>query len=737
LTETGVTDPAVADPGVTDPGGPLGGPLGGPPPEARAGAAYWELAGLDAAAAHRRAAGRVEIVVLGRTGAAEVLDACAAAGLDAAAAPAEGPRLTGAAVTLVVCDDYLDPALAAVDAAQRAAGRPWLLVRPRGAAAWIGPLFRPVPARLRFGTAPPGAPEQGPCWHCLAYRLRENRGRELSARRAALRAGSRASRPDVSLPVTRALGLHSALLEIAKWLAGYRHPGQDALTELGTLDLSSHRHPVQRRPQCASCGDPAAVAGRVCRPLPLAARPKVPGAGGGHRSMTPRQVRDAYAHLVSPLTGAVAELRREPGCPDGLHSWVSGLNPGAGAATEGGGLRRRCGGKGPTEDDAVAGALCEALERSSARFHGDEPRRRDTPAGLGADAVPPDAVQLYHARQFTGRASWNAAHDRFQHVCEPFDPAVPIDWTPVWSLTAGRHRMLPTGLLYLGAPPECGRGFVRADSNGNAAGSSLEDAVVQGFLELVERDAVAMWWYNRTRQPAVDLDSVDDRWLDGARETFGRLGRDLWALDLTADFGVPVFAAVSRRHPGAGYGPVGARLCPEEPLFGFGAHFDPAVALRRAVCELAQFSAAAPRAAAAAARAEGRNAGAGEESSPGGDAGLLGWLRSANVADQPYLLPDPGERPRTMADFGYRPRADLLEDVRAAERLVSERGMELLVLDQTRPDLGLPVVKVIVPGMRSFWARFGEGRLYDVPVHLGRLDTPTPFDDLNPVPLFV
>jgi ribosomal protein S12 methylthiotransferase accessory factor len=116
---------------------------------------------------------------------------------------------------------------------------------------------------------------------------------------------------------------------------------------------------------------------------------------------------------------------------------------------------------------------------------------------------------------------------------------------------------------------------------------------------------------------------------------------------------------------------------------------------------------------------------------------LLNWLRTASVAAHPYLLPDPGERPRTMGDFGYRPRADLLEDVREAERLVAGRGMELLVLDQTRPDLGLPVVKVIVPGMRSFWARFGEGRLYDVPVNLGRLGSPTPFDELNPVPLFV
>jgi len=42
--------------------------------------------------------------------------------------------------------------------------------------------------------------------------------------------------------------------------------------------------------------------------------------------------------------------------------------------------------------------------------------------------------------------------------------------------------------------------------------------------------------------------------------------------------------------------------------------------------------------------------------------------------------------------------------------------MEFLVLDQTRPDIALPVVKVIVPGLRHFWPRFGPGRLYEIPV---------------------
>jgi ribosomal protein S12 methylthiotransferase accessory factor len=49
----------------------------------------------------------------------------------------------------------------------------------------------------------------------------------------------------------------------------------------------------------------------------------------------------------------------------------------------------------------------------------------------------------------------------------------------------------------------------------------------------------------------------------------------------------------------------------------------------------------------------------------------------------------------------------------------------------------VPVCKVIVPGLRHFWARFAPGRLYDVPVRLGWLDAPTPEDGLNPTPMFL
>jgi oxazoline/thiazoline synthase len=113
------------------------------------------------------------------------------------------------------------------------------------------------------------------------------------------------------------------------------------------------------------------------------------------------------------------------------------------------------------------------------------------------------------------------------------------------------------------------------------------------------------------------------------------------------------------------------------------------------------------------------------------------WLRTAPLADQPYLVPSLDVLPRSSRDYPYSPTNELRDDVLACQSLVEGKGMEMLVLDQTRPDIGLPLVKVIVPGMRHFWARYAPGRQYDVPVQLGWLPQPQREDQLNPIPRFL
>ena len=69
--------------------------------------------------------------------------------------------------------------------------------------------------------------------------------------------------------------------------------------------------------------------------------------------------------------------------------------------------------------------------------------------------------------------------------------------------------------------------------------------------------------------------------------------------------------------------------------------------------------------------------------------------------------------------------------------IVESCGLEVLVLDQTRPELGLPVAKVIIPGLRHFWPRFAPGRLFESPVNLGWHCQPKLEADMNPVPMFM
>jgi len=102
------------------------------------------------------------------------------------------------------------------------------------------------------------------------------------------------------------------------------------------------------------------------------------------------------------------------------------------------------------------------------------------------------------------------------------------------------------------------------------------------------------------------------------------------------------------------------------------------------------------------------------------------------LEDHPYLIPNgrPSLRPDLGSKFGG---LDRREQVMACVDLAKREGLDFLVLDQTRPDIEVPVARVIVPGLRHFYRRFAPGRLYDVPIKLGWLDRPVPESDLNPL----
>lgn len=654
---------------------------------------YWESAGLDAgAAAEGTETGRLALRAVGDLDPLPIADALRAAGLTVN--PTDDPAL--AQLSVVLCADYLHPDLAEIDAAHRRAGTPWLLAKPTGAVTWLGPVF---------------LPERSGCWHCVAERLWRHRSVESCAQQELGRHGP-AQRPRVSVPALSSAAAHLIALEATKWLAGYRDPAQRDIRTFDSLDLSSRAHRLPVAPQCGHCGDPDLMRAKARQPVVLAARPRSRDAAGGHRARSAEDTLAAYEHLISPITGIVPDIRRAEYGPSCFNSFRSGPNVAARGHDLGSlraALRIENGGKGITSVQARMSALGEAVERYCGSFHGDEEVVSASFSSLGADAVHPNRCQLFAPDQFRDRDSWNREHSSFQYVPPVFDEDAVIGWTPVWSLTQRRHRLLPTELLYFGSPAQS---LLSADSNGNAAGASLEDAVLQGLLEVIERDAVALWWYCRDRVPGVDLAAFGDPWLAEMRAVYADLGRSLWVLDLTADLGVPTMAACSARNDGS------------HVLFGFGAHLDAPIAVRRAVTELNQLMPAL-----LAAEQDG--------CPPCDDADATRWFDTANVANQPYLSPDPARRLLGPADYSCAQGEDIFAEIEAIRRRLEARHLEMLVLDQTRPDIGLPVVKVVVPGLRHFWRRLAPGRLFDVPVRLGRRAVAPTRAELNPIPMFL
>src|SRR5262249_46376118 len=142
----------------------------------------------------------------------------------------------------------------------------------------------------------------------------------------------------------------------------------------------------------------------------------------------------------------------------------------------------------------------------------------------------------------------------------------------------------------------------------------------------------------------------------------GAAGLILELLDLTSDLEIPVIAAVARPWPSPG-----------RVAIGFGAHFDVRRALCKAVTEMAQTLA------------------------------LKRWI------DDAQFLRAITTEPVSSTPL---PKSNAMQLCIATAR---KHDLEVLVADLTRRDIGVPVVKVLVPGLRPAMPRYAPGRLYDVP----------------------
>jgi oxazoline/thiazoline synthase len=651
-------------------------------PSAGSLAAYWASLGLSPETAERNLQNcRVRIQSIDVRGATELCAALSELGVRVAK---RSPMLT---ITLV--SDYLEGRLAELNQQHLSDHTPWLLVQPSGIFPLVGPVFRPGDSA---------------CWTCLADRMKRNRQVKalLDRREARCVTVSPLARHSVGQS-----SIQLAAVEIAKAIAtDFRTALRDHIVSLDLLGSTIVKHYVGARPQCPSCGrkklrDPR----RAPMPVELRAGGKLVMTSGGYRTVSPRATVARFRKHVSPLTGVISRLERiEADLPLNTNFYaVHNFSAPAKTVNElRAGLSGGSFGKGSTAEQGEASALMEAIERYSGIFQGDEIRMKrrftDFPSG---DAVLPNDVLLFSEAQCLEDQALATEPDEAPSILTLFDQSAKIEWSPVWSLRDKRFKYLPTGLLYFFYR---GPGQTNTDSNGCAAGNTLEEAIVQGFLELVERDAYAIWWYNRLQRAGVDLGQVDDSYIRDLQTQLTDAGRQLWVLDITSDLGIPCFVAVLHWMQNS----------QENIEFGSGAHFDSRIALLRALTELNQFLSI------------GLMGGAtGEKSSLDGSTPL-------RLGDHPFLTPNenPAVQPYSSLKFG---RLDSSEQVTTCVEIAKREGLDFLVLDQTRLDIGVPVVRVIVPGMRHFYRRFAPGRLYNVPVKLGLRDSPLSEDELNPI----
>jgi ribosomal protein S12 methylthiotransferase accessory factor len=280
-----------------------------------------------------------------------------------------------------------------------------------------------------------------------------------------------------------------------------------------------------------------------------------------------------------------------------------------------------------------------------------------------------------------------AALDRL----EPFAPERAMPWVWGYSLRDERPILVPQRIAYYstGTP---GDRFVDECSNGCASGGSLEEAILFGLLELIERDAFLLGWYG-----AADLTEID---LTGAATPSARamldrsefLGYRVRLFDNRIDLPIPAVTAVGERLDGG----------PGLLVFAAGASLDPATAIEGALDEICTYIPSQPvRYATRGPELEAMADDFDRVTSLRDHAELFAVPRMRRHALR-YLEPVRSAPYEKLFADGRTPSADLLDDVRFVVGELAALGHDVIVVDQTSPAqarFGLHNVAMIVPGL--------------------------------------
>jgi ribosomal protein S12 methylthiotransferase accessory factor len=250
------------------------------------------------------------------------------------------------------------------------------------------------------------------------------------------------------------------------------------------------------------------------------------------------------------------------------------------------------------------------------------------------------------------------------------DVLLPADWC--LRRGAGELRLKPRTALSVGV----------------AAGPTFEWAASRALLELIERDAAGLWWMGGRRGKSIAFD-------DPAMAEIARLAgvlrqqtrdRASWLLDITTDIGIPVVVALSCSENG------------RQLAYGFGARLSIVEAARAAILELCQTELAILF-------AEIKRAELGEDQLPPADRAHIERDRTIR-ADRCDLLHPLAVR--AAWDVPVEGTAELS----AIARAMAAARIEIAVVDMTRPEFSIPVVRAVAPALQPMPSAIVTGRLH-------------------------
>ncbi|WP_458453181.1 YcaO-related McrA-glycine thioamidation protein [Methanobrevibacter sp.] len=321
------------------------------------------------------------------------------------------------------------------------------------------------------------------------------------------------------------------------------------------------------------------------------------------------------------------------------------------------------GGKGISKDHARASAMMEGFERYSAeRQDGDEGivKTVDEISTYG-NYINPKSLNL--PKEFEKKDIGN----------------INLEWSEVHDLVSDEDYFIPTNAIFHPYIPDSNvESLFKSNTNGLASGNVLEEAILHGIFEVIERDAWSIFELTHKNYSQINLDSIESEIVNETIERFTSNGINIKLMDFTADIDVPTIATSADDTVTRDAGLL---------TLGIGTHLDPEVAILRALTEVAQ------------SRATQIN-GAREDTVRADFAREAGYERMKRI--NKYYFKQEDEQ-INLSDIENKSTTSINEDLDIVkDQLVSNNIEHVLYYDLTRPELDVSVVRVIIPEMEIY-----------------------------------